>query len=125
MRQQIQTQINHIDAVMDYCANGNMNRLTERNGRSVKVADVLAKDLADSKRLLEEDLAETPRSNKVARKQLMDEGYDPVFGARPLKRTIQQRLENRLAQELLAGKFADGDSIRVDADLHKFSFGKV
>ncbi|MFA5239546.1 MAG: ATP-dependent chaperone ClpB [Phycisphaerae bacterium] len=60
-----------------------------------------------------------------ARQQIMDEGYDPVFGARPLKRTIQQRLENPLAGELLAGKFADGDTIKIDADSHRFTFEKV
>ncbi|MFZ2145603.1 MAG: ATP-dependent chaperone ClpB [Sedimentisphaerales bacterium] len=60
-----------------------------------------------------------------ARKQIMDEGYDPAFGARPLKRTIQQRLENPLAAELLAGKFTDGDKIKIDADSHKFMFEKV
>jgi ATP-dependent Clp protease ATP-binding subunit ClpB len=60
-----------------------------------------------------------------ARRQIMDEGYDPVFGARPLKRTIQQRLENRLAAELLAGKFNDGDTIKIDANAHKFTFEKV
>ncbi|MHC4158526.1 MAG: ATP-dependent chaperone ClpB [Planctomycetota bacterium] len=60
-----------------------------------------------------------------AREQIMDEGYDPAFGARPLKRTIQQRLENLLAGEVLGGKFGDGDRIKVDADMHKFSFEKV
>ncbi len=60
-----------------------------------------------------------------ARNQIMDEGYDPVFGARPLKRTIQHRLENRLAAELLAGKFAEGDTVKIDANQHRFSFEKV
>jgi ATP-dependent Clp protease ATP-binding subunit ClpB len=60
-----------------------------------------------------------------ARKQIMDEGYDPVYGARPLKRTIQQRIENPLAAEILAGKFAEGDKIKVDAGQHKFIFQKV
>jgi len=60
-----------------------------------------------------------------AREQIMDEGYDPAFGARPLKRTIQQQLENPLAAELLAGKFADGDTIKIDADSHRFSFEKI
>ena len=60
-----------------------------------------------------------------AREQIMDEGYDPAFGARPLKRTIQQRLENALAGELLAGKFADGDKIKIDANAHKFTFEKT
>jgi ATP-dependent Clp protease ATP-binding subunit ClpB len=61
----------------------------------------------------------------TARDQIMDEGYDPVFGARPLKRTIQQRLENPLAAQLLSGKFADGDTIKIDTDAHKFTFEKV
>jgi ATP-dependent Clp protease ATP-binding subunit ClpB len=60
-----------------------------------------------------------------ARDQLIDEGYDAAFGARPLKRTIQQRLENRLATELLAGKFVEGDRISIDADGRSFSFNKV
>jgi len=61
----------------------------------------------------------------AAREQIIDEGYDPAFGARPLKRTIQQQLENPLAAELLAGKFTDGDKIKIDADAHKFTFQKV
>ncbi len=61
----------------------------------------------------------------AAKKQLMDEGYDPAFGARPLKRVIQQRLENPLANELLAGRFAEGDKIRVDADRNAFRFDKA
>jgi ATP-dependent Clp protease ATP-binding subunit ClpB len=60
-----------------------------------------------------------------ARDQIMDEGYDPAFGARPLKRTIQQRLENPLASELLAGKFSDGDTVKINADGHRFTFQKV
>jgi len=43
-----------------------------------------------------------------AKKQLIDEGYDPAFGARPLKRVIQQRLENQLANELLAAALQKG-----------------
>ena len=45
--------------------------------------------------------------------QLVEVGFDPVYGARPLKRAIQQQLENPLAQRLLAGDFAPGDTIRV------------
>jgi len=44
---------------------------------------------------------------------LIEEGYDPVYGARPLKRVIQHRLENPLAQALLAGNFVSGDRVRV------------
>jgi ATP-dependent Clp protease ATP-binding subunit ClpB len=46
-------------------------------------------------------------------------GYDPVYGARPLKRAIQQHLENPLAQDILSGKFAPGDTIGVDLDKGK------
>jgi ATP-dependent Clp protease ATP-binding subunit ClpA len=55
----------------------------------------------------------------------MDEGYDPAFGARPLKRTIQQRLENPLAGQLLSGTFVEGDKIKIDAQAHSFMFEKV
>jgi ATP-dependent Clp protease ATP-binding subunit ClpB len=60
-----------------------------------------------------------------AKGRVMEEGYDPVYGARPLKRTIQQQIENPLALELLAGKFLDGDTVRVDAHEHGFAFEKV
>jgi ATP-dependent Clp protease ATP-binding subunit ClpB len=60
-----------------------------------------------------------------ARDLVMEEGYDPTYGARPLKRTIQQQIENPLAMELLAGKFADGDAVRVDAGPRGFLFEKV
>ncbi len=60
-----------------------------------------------------------------AKQQLMDEGYDPSYGARPLKRVIQQRLENALATELLAGKFTEGDTIKIDADQQAFRFEKI
>jgi ATP-dependent Clp protease ATP-binding subunit ClpB len=50
-----------------------------------------------------------------ARKWLADEGYDPVFGARPLKRVIQRALQDPLAELLLAGDVKDGDTIAVSA----------
>ncbi len=52
------------------------------------------------------------------------EGYDPVYGARPLKRVIQNEVENPLAQEILAGKFLPGDRIEVDAADGVFIFNK-
>ncbi|MCH8476965.1 MAG: ATP-dependent chaperone ClpB [Wenzhouxiangella sp.] len=50
-------------------------------------------------------------------------GFDPVYGARPLKRAIQQKLENGLAQKILAGEFGPGDTIRVDAADGELVFG--
>jgi ATP-dependent Clp protease ATP-binding subunit ClpB len=50
-----------------------------------------------------------------ARTLLGNLGYDPTYGARPLKRVIQKRLVDKLALRILEGEFADGDSVRVDA----------
>ena len=50
----------------------------------------------------------------AARDRLADAGFDPVYGARPLKRAIQQQLENPLANEILEGKFKPGDVIEID-----------
>ena len=52
-------------------------------------------------------------------------GYDPVYGARPLKRVIQQQLQNELARELLSGKFPEGSTVRVDFVQDGFTFEKV
>jgi ATP-dependent Clp protease ATP-binding subunit ClpB len=51
-------------------------------------------------------------------------GYDPVYGARPLKRAIQQLLENPLAQRILAGEFEPGQTIAVDFDGAKTTFSR-
>ena len=49
-----------------------------------------------------------------AKDWLADKGFDPVFGARPLKRVLQREIENKLAEELLSGWIQDGDSVRID-----------
>jgi ATP-dependent Clp protease ATP-binding subunit ClpB len=62
----------------------------------------------------------------AAKKLLADEGYDPAYGARPLKRVIQHRIENPLATRILKGEFGEGDTIRIDVDTgrHDFTFSK-
>ena len=78
----------------------------------------LRKLLADRKITLE--------LTDAARMALAEEGYDPIFGARPLKRVIQQRLQNPLALKLLQGEFRDGDTVVVDVDLDgSFTFSKA
>jgi ATP-dependent Clp protease ATP-binding subunit ClpB len=52
-------------------------------------------------------------------------GYDPIYGARPLKRVIQKQLIDRLALKLLEGEFRDGDTVRVDADGGELTFEKT
>jgi ATP-dependent Clp protease ATP-binding subunit ClpB len=51
----------------------------------------------------------------AARSLLAEEGYDPAFGARPLKRVIQRQVQDPLALRLLRGEFHEGDRVRVDA----------
>ncbi|MFZ9024959.1 MAG: ATP-dependent Clp protease ATP-binding subunit, partial [Anaerohalosphaeraceae bacterium] len=86
-----------------------------------RIVDIQLRDLTArlKKRQLDVEFTDT------AKDQLMDEGYDPSFGARPLKRVIQQRLENKLATELIAGKFTEGDTIKIDGTGHTFTFKKV
>ena len=75
----------------------------------------LAKRLVSRKIMLDLD--------DVAKKWLADEGYDPVFGARPLKRVIQRALQNPLAEMLLAGDVCDGSSIEVSAGVEGLIIG--
>ena len=81
-------------------------------------------------RLLQKRLSQ--RNIKVvvtdaAKKLLGEEGYDPTFGARPLKRVIQQRIENPLASRILRGEFGEGDTVKIDVDAKRreFTFEKA
>ncbi|MES9975504.1 MAG: ATP-dependent chaperone ClpB [Candidatus Thiodiazotropha sp.] len=56
--------------------------------------------------------------------RLGEAGFDPVYGARPLKRAIRQQLENPLAQEILAGRFGPGDTIEIDSTDEGLTFSK-
>ena len=60
----------------------------------------------------------------AAKKQIAKEGFDPVFGARPLKRVIQQSIQNELAMRLLRGDIRNGDHLRVDWKKGEFVFEK-
>ncbi|MDD4891620.1 MAG: ATP-dependent chaperone ClpB [Phycisphaerae bacterium] len=60
----------------------------------------------------------------AATQRLADEGYDPQFGARPLKRLIQQEIENELAREILASRISPGDTVVLDATKTGFAFRK-
>ncbi len=61
---------------------------------------------------------------EAALDKLGEAGFDPVYGARPLKRAIQQRIENQLAQQILAGKFSAGDTIQIDVEGDEMVFSK-
>jgi ATP-dependent Clp protease ATP-binding subunit ClpB len=59
----------------------------------------------------------------LAKKWLADEGYDPVFGARPLKRVIQNHLQNQLAEMILAGEVVDGATVKISAGVGGLMIG--
>jgi ATP-dependent Clp protease ATP-binding subunit ClpB len=74
------------------------------------------------RRLAERDIALV--LSPEARDRLAQAGFDPVYGARPLKRAIQQQLENPLAQRILRGDFGPSDTIHVGVSDGALSFGK-
>jgi ATP-dependent Clp protease ATP-binding subunit ClpB len=84
------------------------NRLGQ--GEIAKIVDIQLERL--QKRL--EDRKIKLKVTESARSFLAERGYDPLFGARPLKRTIQAELENPLARRIIAGQFKEGDTVTVD-----------
>jgi ATP-dependent Clp protease ATP-binding subunit ClpB len=95
-----------------------LNRLDEiilfhRLGRE-EMAGIVEIQLRHLAKLLEERKI-TLEVTDAAKRWLADAGYDPVYGARPLKRTIQTRLQDPLARQILEGRIGDGDLVSVDA----------
>ena len=88
-----------------------------------QIVDLLIKEV--QKRLSEHKI--TIELTEEAKSWLSKEGFDPAFGARPLRRTIQRYVENPLAQKLLAGDFSEGSHVMVDLKGAELTFtrGKV
>ena len=105
--------INRIDEVVIFDALG--------QGQIRGIADIQLERLR--KRLAEREIGLT--LDDAAFDQLVKAGYDPVYGARPLKRAIQSELENPLAQRILSGDFTPGDTIAVGGDEAGLTFEKV
>lgn len=83
-----------------------------------EIADIQIGELR--KRLFEQDMSLVVSDHAL---DLIGEaGFDPVYGARPLKRAIQQQLENPLAQAILSGQFTGGDTIRVEREADRLVF---
>ena len=74
-------------------------------------------------RLNERDI--TIEASEAAREWLSREGFDPVYGARPLRRAIQRYVENPLSVKVLSGEFGSGDVVRVDAGPEGLTFERV
>jgi len=83
-----------------------------------KVIDLLARDLRQ--RLTEQAI--TVELTEAAKAWLVKEGYNPAYGARPLRRAIEQHVENPLANRLLAGEFKSGDTVTVDMKDNALTF---
>jgi len=102
--------LNRIDEIVLFA-----NLVTEQLMEIVdKEAAILAKRLAERKIALEL----TPNAKALIAK----EGFDPVYGARPIKRTIQRLVLDPLAQKVLTGEFKEGDTVMVDAQEGKIVF---
>jgi len=86
----------HMDAIVDIQLNNLMDLLAER-GIVLKL-------------------------DEAAKASLADQGYDPVYGARPLRRMIQKSIKNPLANLLLAGKVVDGEKVKVSMGSKGFIF---
>jgi ATP-dependent Clp protease ATP-binding subunit ClpB len=107
-----------MDAVREHFRPELLNRIDD-----IVIFNALGKD--QIKAIVEIQLAEVRRRlvdrkielelTDAAKESLAIEGFDPVYGARPLKRAIQQKIVQRLAIQLLRGEFSDGDRIVVDA----------
>jgi len=105
--------LNRLDEVITF------NRLTEADLERIVRIQV---------RRLEEILATRRIGISVApeaERELAGRGYDPVYGARPLKRVIQKEIQNALARRILTGAVREGDTVRVDFDGDDFTFATV
>jgi ATP-dependent Clp protease ATP-binding subunit ClpB len=104
--------LNRVDDILIF------HRLTREQLR-----DIVTLQIARLRRLLEERQIGLELTDK-ARDFLADAGYDPVYGARPLRRAIQHHLQDKLAPMILSGHFKEGDTVVVDADGEGLSFAK-
>ena len=96
--------------------------LFKRLSRDQMIDIVEIQVLGLKKRLMEQSI--TLSLEPVAIRWLADQGYDPSFGARPLKRVIQKALVDSLARQILSGTIKDGDLVHVSADDHGLMIGK-
>ena len=105
--------LNRIDEIILF------RNLTEEDLR--KIVDIQMRHL---RRLLDERKMDLTLTD-AARRHLAEVGYDPVYGARPLKRVIQREVQDPLALALLRGEFAEGDAVRLDASDGRITFEKA
>ncbi|MBQ0100960.1 MAG: ATP-dependent Clp protease ATP-binding subunit, partial [Lachnospiraceae bacterium] len=98
-----------------------LNRLDEiiifrqlNKGNMGKIIDLM---LADILKRATTEMGITFSVSDSARQLLINEGYDPKYGARPLRRVLQTRVEDKLAEEMLSGKISPGDRVKIDTKI--------
>jgi len=120
--------VRSVDALRDVFRPEFLNRIDEviefEPLSKEQIAEIVELQLARLRERLAERRIELELT-EAAKEALADAGWDPAYGARPLKRAIQRLVENPLALRLLEGDFADGDTIRVDAEDGEIRFEKV
>ena len=116
------------DALLDVFRPEFLNRIDEviefKPLSKEQIAEIVDLQLARLRDRLAERRIELELTD-AAKETLAEAGWDPAYGARPLKRAIQRLVENPLALRLLEGDFADGDTIRLDAEDGEPRFEKV
>ena len=116
-----------MDALRDHFRPEFLNRIDEiiffHSLDRAHMKQIIDIQLAGLMKRLEERKIHVELSD-AAKDRLVEEGYDPVYGARPLKRTIQRRVLDPLAIRVLEGDFAEGDTVRVDAGRDGLVFEK-
>jgi ATP-dependent Clp protease ATP-binding subunit ClpB len=114
-----------VQVLRDYFKPEFLNRIDDivvfRQLSREHIAEIIDVQLGKLRQMLEER-GITLELDDSARELLIKEGYDPVYGARPLKRAIQTQLQNPLAVSLLSGEIAAGQTVRVSADNGEMKF---
>jgi ATP-dependent Clp protease ATP-binding subunit ClpB len=120
--------VRSVDALRDVFRPEFLNRIDEviefQPLSKEQIAEIVELQLARLRERLTERRIELELTD-AAKETLAEAGWDPAYGARPLKRAIQRLVENPLALRLLEGDFADGDTIRLDAEDGELRFEKV
>jgi ATP-dependent Clp protease ATP-binding subunit ClpB len=120
--------VRSVDALRDVFRPEFLNRIDEviefTPLSKEQIADIVELQLARLHERLADRRIELELTD-AAKETLAEAGWDPAYGARPLKRAIQRLVENPLALRLLEGDFADGDTIRVDAEDGEIRFEKL
>jgi len=120
--------VRSVDALLDVFRPEFLNRIDEviefTPLSKEQIAEIVELQLARLRERLAERRIQLELTD-AAKEALAEAGWDPAFGARPLKRAIQRLVENPLALRLLEGDFADGDTVRVDAEDGEIRFEKV